>query len=118
MVGIELFRRDKNTLAFNAGETIFAEGDAGDRMYVIVEGEVNLMVHGLLLESLGPGGVFGEMALLGHEPRTATVSAYTNCKLAPIDARRFLFLVQETPYFALQMMRVMSDRLRRMDLRI
>lgn len=118
MVTTELFRRDEGAVAFAAGQTIFSEGEGGDVMYVVVEGGVNLSVHGTLVETLAPGGMFGEMALLGNESRAATAVAVSDCKLSPIDEKRFLFLIQQTPYFALQMMRVMADRLRRMDARL
>jgi CRP-like cAMP-binding protein len=118
MSGMELFRREENAIQFQEGTTIFSEGDTGDHMYVVVEGEVELFVRGTKVERLEPGGIFGEMALLGHEPRSATAVAGPGCKIAPIDEKRFLFLVQQTPYFAIQLMRVLADRLRRMDLRL
>jgi CRP-like cAMP-binding protein len=118
MITTEMFRRDENSLAFPAGQTIFREGENGDSMYVVVEGEVNLVVHGTLVETVPAGGMFGEMALLAKEPRTATAIAGTDCKLTPIDSKRFMYLIQQTPYFALQMMQVMADRLRRMDSRL
>lgn len=119
MVTTELFRRDEEAIAFATGTTIFKEGDAGDVMYVVVEGEVNLIVHGTLVETLKPGGMFGEMALLAKkEPRSASAVAATDCKLSPIDAKRFMFLIQQTPYFALQLMQVVADRLREMDKRL
>lgn len=118
MTGVELFRREENALQFQEGAKIFSEGDPGDQMYVVVEGEVELFVRGTQVERLEPGGLFGEMALLGNEPRSATAVAGPGCRIAPIDEKRFLFLVQQTPYFAIQMMRVLADRLRRMDLRL
>ena len=57
----------------------------------------------------------GEMALIDHGPRSATVTASTDCTLAEIDEKRFLFLVQQTPMFALSVMRLLSQRLRRMN---
>ncbi len=118
MISIDMFRHDDNAKPIAAGETIFHEGEPGDRMYVLVEGEVDLIVNGTPVESLSPGGVFGEMALLDAEPRTATATAKTDCKIVPIDQRRFKFLVQQTPNFALQLLRVIADRLRRMDQRL
>lgn len=118
MVSIDLFRRDENAQSFVAGQTIFREGDHGDSMYVLIEGQVDLMVHGTLVETLEPGGMFGEMALLDAAPRIATVIAKTDCKVVPINQKRFTFLVQQTPHFALQLMRVIADRLRRMDQRL
>ena len=53
------------------------------------------------------------MALIDHSPRSATARAQTDCKVALIDERRFMFLVQETPFFALRVMGVMANRLRR-----
>lgn len=118
MVTIDIFRNEADTLAIPAGQAIFNEGDSGNAMYVVVEGEVDLLVKGKLMEQLGPGGVLGEMALLDDVPRSASAIAKTACRLVEINEKRFKFLVQQTPNFALQLMRVIADRLRRMDDRI
>ena len=118
MVTIDLFRNEENTQLFAAGQKIFSEGEAGDMMYVVVEGQVDLLVKGKLVEEVGSGGVFGEMALIDTGTRSATAIAKTDCKLAPITEKRFQFLVQQTPKFALQLMRIIADRLRRMDSRL
>jgi len=118
MVTIDLFRNEQDTKSFVAGQEIFGEGQSGELMYVVVEGRVDLLVKGNLVEELGPGGALGEMALLDTEPRSATAIARTDCKLVAIDEKRFKFLVQQTPHFALQLMRVIADRLRRMDSRL
>ncbi len=55
------------------------------------------------------------MALIDHAPRTATAIAMSDCKLVPIPEKRFLFMVQQTPHFALQIMKVMAERLRKMN---
>lgn len=115
---IDLFRNTKDSTSFPAGQTIFQEGQAGDVMYVVVEGEVDILVHGTLLDSVGPGGLLGEMALIENKPRSATAVAKTDSKLVAVSEKRFTFLVQQTPHFALQVMRVMADRLRRMDMRV
>lgn len=65
------------------------------------------------LDSLGPGGVFGEMALIDKSPRTATVRARSDCRVVPIDEARFMNHVHRTPFFAIQVMRIMNERLRR-----
>jgi CRP-like cAMP-binding protein len=67
------------------------------------------------METLSGGGVFGEMALIDGSPRSATVRAKTDCEVAPINEKTFLFLVHETPFFAIAVMRTLADRLRRMD---
>lgn len=118
MIKLEMFRNEGRYDEFKDGRTIFREGDQGGPMYVVIEGSVTLSVRGRELERLGPGGIFGEMALLDSEPRSATAVATMDCRLAPVDHKRFTYMVQQTPHFALQIMRVMADRLRRMDQRL
>ncbi|HSB59988.1 MAG TPA: cyclic nucleotide-binding domain-containing protein [Methyloceanibacter sp.] len=100
---------------FAAGDVIFAEGDKGDAMYVVRNGEVTVERNGKVMETLGGGGIFGEMALIDGSSRSATVRAKTDCEVAPINEKSFLFLVHETPFFAVAVMRTLADRLRRMD---
>ena|SRR5262245_1940593 len=118
MLATRLFEHSTESKSVDAGTVIFNQGDARDVMYAVVEGQVDIVVHGKVVETVEPGGIFGEMALIGTEPRTATAIAKTNSKLVPVDERRFLFLIQQTPNFALHVMRVLSDRLRRMDERL
>jgi CRP/FNR family cyclic AMP-dependent transcriptional regulator len=113
-VTLELFRNERDVEQFAEGETIFREGDRGDSMYVVVDGTVLLKADGRIVETLGPGGVMGEMALIDQGPRAATAVAGSACRLARIPEKRFLYMVRETPYFALQIMRVMVDRMRRL----
>jgi len=111
---LNFLRNEGKVESFSAGETIFAEGQAGEVMYVVTSGEVDILLRGQSVETVGPGGIVGELALIDTSPRSATVVARTDCALAPIDARRFQRLVQDTPYFAIQVMQVLADRLRRM----
>jgi CRP/FNR family cyclic AMP-dependent transcriptional regulator len=98
---------------FAPGEVIFDEGDVGDKMYVIRSGEVVIEKAGKAIETLPPGGIFGEMALIDGSPRSATARAKSDCEVAPITEKSFLFLVHETPFFAIAVMRTLADRLRR-----
>jgi CRP-like cAMP-binding protein len=98
---------------FAPGELIFAEGDEGDRMFVVRTGEVEIERDGKVVETLGPGGIFGEMALIDGSPRAATARAKTACEVAPVTEKIFLFLVRETPDFAIAVMRRLAERLRR-----
>jgi len=100
---------------FAPGEAIFKEGDKGDKMYVIRSGEVAIERGGKVIEMLAPGGIFGEMALIDGSPRSATARAKTECEVAPITEKSFLFLVHETPFFAIAVMRTLADRLRRLN---
>ena len=107
-----LFKNADNLEHFAAGTTIFHKGDPGDYMYVVMEGEVDVIADGNYIRTLNPGDIFGEMSLIDDAPRSADTIARTNCVLAPVDERRFLFLVHETPMFALHMLGVMARRLR------
>ncbi|MEB3882728.1 cyclic nucleotide-binding domain-containing protein [Lyngbya sp. CCY1209] len=99
----------------SAGETIFEEGKPGDLMYGIIEGEVEFWVNGKSIETLKQGDVFGEGALVHRDgTRASTAVAKTDCVLATMDERRFLFAIEQTPLFALEVMRSFSDRLRRL----
>jgi CRP/FNR family transcriptional regulator, cyclic AMP receptor protein len=104
-------------VSFAPGDVIFAEGDKGDKMYVVRSGEVQIELNGHVIETLPPGGIFGEMALIDGSPRAATARAKTDCELAPITEKSFLFLVHETPFFAVSVMRALADRLRRSNTR-
>jgi CRP/FNR family transcriptional regulator, cyclic AMP receptor protein len=84
-------------------------------MFGIVEGEVEVRMRGGLIRKLGPDDTFGEMALIDSTPRSASALATSDVKLAVIDKRTFLFLVTETPMFALQVMSSIADRLRSHD---
>lgn len=114
----ELFRFETDILQIGAGEPVFKVGDPGDRMYVLMAGEADIVVGNIVVERAGPGALLGELALVDATPRTATVMAVTDCSLLPIDVKRFRFLVQETPNFALHVMKVIAERLRRMDRRL
>lgn len=110
-----LFGRETNVLALKSGETLFQKGDPARSMYVVLTGELRIGDGNAIYERLAEGGIVGEMALIDHGPRSATVTAWTDCTLAEIDEKRFLFLVQQTPMFALNVMRLLSQRLRRMN---
>jgi CRP-like cAMP-binding protein len=98
---------------FAPGDIIFSEGDKGDKMYVIRSGEVEIERDGKVVETLSSGGIFGEMALIDGSPRAATARAKTACEVAPVTEKSFLFLVHETPFFAIAVMRTLAERLRR-----
>ena len=103
--------------SFTSGQTIFQEGEPGDRLYIVAEGQVDIIADGQLLETVQPGGILGELALIDDKPRSATAIARTDCVLAPVSRQHFLTLVERTPLFALQVMRVMAERLRRANIR-
>lgn len=109
-----LFKKTEGVQEFKAGTTVFAEGAPGDLMYVVLDGELEIRAGGSLIEVARPGDVVGEMALIDTKARSATVVAKSDCRLVPINERRFLILVHQTPIFALLVMRTLAERLRRM----
>ena len=110
-----LLRPEVPTRNFARGDTIFREGERGDEFFVVVRGKVEIRTGDRQLETLGPNGIFGEMALIDDSPRSATVVALTHVTVAPIREEQFLFLVKHMPVFALKVMRVLAIRLRRQN---
>lgn len=110
---INIFKNAETTQNYAAGDVIFDAGDPADRFYVVREGTVTLAADGRVLEEVGPGGIFGELGLLEHVPRSATAVAATDCNVVALDERGFIFHVSQTPFFALTVMRVLAERLRR-----
>ncbi len=112
---INLFRNANDFKAYPAGTVIFQQGDPGDFMYVVKEGTVDLKLGDRVLETVEVGGVFGEMALIDNEARSASATAKTDCQLVPIDGKKFRFLIQQTPFFAQHVIRILAQRLRNMN---
>jgi CRP/FNR family cyclic AMP-dependent transcriptional regulator len=113
MVEINFFRTATNRQQLEPGEVLFSEGDEGHLMFAVIEGELELNYSGRLIDEVGPGGIVGEMALIDNELRSATAIAKTAASVVPVDTRQFMFLVQEHPTFAISVMKVMAERLRR-----
>lgn len=112
---LDMFRYSQSSKTFRSGETVFMEGEPGDTMYVVLEGHVEIRVGEKALEVAGPGTVIGEMALINLSTRSATAIAQDDCTLVPVDEEQFLSLVLRRPRFALNVMEIMANRLRRMD---
>jgi len=111
----ELFRHETDLLTLSPGQVLFKAGDQGDLMYVLMSGIAEISVKGRVVEFAEAGAIVGEMAMIDEGARSATVAAKTECKFLSIDRKRFNFLIQQTPNFALHMMRVIANRLRRTD---
>jgi CRP/FNR family transcriptional regulator, cyclic AMP receptor protein len=111
----ELFRQEADTLQLAPGDFLFREGDSDEKMYVLLEGEIEVFLGDFVLETAEPDMVIGEMALIDDGPRTANAVAKTACRLAEIDRRRFYFLIQQHPHFATHVMKTLADRLRDMN---
>lgn len=114
----ELFGYNGKRVTVPRGQTIFSTGDHGHVMYVVMTGVVDIFVGDEKVERAEVGSLLGEMALISDEPRTATAIAVTDCDLVTIDTQQFYSLVQQAPPFATKVMKVMADRLRRMNQRM
>jgi len=112
-----ILRHERDVRSFRQGETIFKEGESADCMFAVLEGAVAIELRGAVVDHVGPGEVFSEMALIDGQPRSATAVATADCSLAAINEKRFLRLVEQTPRFALQLMQVVTERLRRQSAR-
>lgn len=109
---LEIFTDTSDLEAYPAGTPIIEQGTTGETMYVVVEGEVNITLKGRELAIARPGEIVGEMSLLSAQPRSATVTALTDCRLAPIDQANFKTLLRNVPHFANFVMTLMASRLR------
>lgn len=103
---------------YRAGATILSEGQKGVRMYVVMEGRVNVQIGGRVIERLGPGGVFGEAALVDGATRLASAVAETDVELLPVTRAALVELVKFSPEFAEAMLTSLSERLRFLTARL
>ena len=112
---IKLFQKPPSPKTFLTGEVIFREGERGDVIYGIISGEVEILVDGKVVETILQGDIFGEGAIVHLDrQRESTALAKTDSLLAFLDREHFMFAVQQTPMFALEVMKSYSDRLRRL----
>jgi CRP-like cAMP-binding protein len=111
----DLFAHEPNPVRLAKGEALFRAGDAADGMFIVLEGALTVLAGDKVLENSGRGAILGEMALIDNAPRGATVVASEDSLLAKLDERRFRYLIQQNPFFATHVMKVLADRLRQMN---
>ena len=99
-------------VAVPAGRVVCREGDAGDEAYVVIEGHAAVTVSDRAIADVGPGGFFGEMAILDGGPRIATVTATEPMRLLVLSRREFYAVLAEVPYVAGHMLTAVGARLR------
>ena len=101
-------------LRLPAGAAVIREGEPGDAMFVLMQGELSVTVQGKSIDYLLPGSVLGEMAMLDSRSRSATAVAVTDVELVRFDRPRFLEMIRQRPEFAAHIMNIMSARTRRL----
>ena len=115
---IARFQDSPHRFALAAGKILFKEGEPGELMYVLLEGTVDVVIGGTVVESVAAGTVLGETAIIDGSPRSATAISTTPCLLTAVATAQFDALVSETPEFSRFVMQVLSGRLRRMNQRL
>ena len=100
------------TIEVHPGEVLFEKGDHAFAMYIVKSGRLEIVDAGTVFETVGPGQIVGEMAMIDDVPRGAAVRAKTECQLIAIDRDRFITMVERTPTFSIRVMRVLANRLR------
>ena len=111
----DLFSQPDDVVRLASGEVLFREGEPGDTTFVLLEGNMDIMVGDKVVETSRRGAIIGEMALIDQSPRGATAVASGPARLAKVDQRRFHFLIQQNPFFATHVMKALADRLRQMN---
>ena len=105
---------DAYQATYPAGHVLFKAGDPGNEMHILIEGEIEISKSDHILDRLTAGAIFGEMALVDSFPRSADAKALTDCKIVTIDEEMFGKLASKYPRFGVDVMRIMSTRIRRL----
>ncbi len=100
------------TVRHNKGTLLFKEGTAGALAYVVLEGRVAVSIQGNVVQRVGPGGIFGEMALVDQSTRAASAAAETDCALVAINRTVFVNLVKANPEFGAALLSAVAERVR------
>lgn len=115
---LQVLGRSADTVSVPAGTALVREGEIGREFFVLLSGEVSVVVGGTEVARLEQGQWFGELAIIDPAPRDATVTATTDCDLLVIDSRRFRPLMEEVPVLAHKIMVSLARRLRQADQRV
>jgi CRP-like cAMP-binding protein len=110
---LRIVARHAEAIHLPAGSVLFDEGDTGDAFYVVLEGTADVRLGtGRRLNSVGPGGWFGELALLDAAPRSASVVATSELEVAVLGARIFRTLLRELPTISERLLAALAGELR------
>lgn len=107
-----------NEITVDAGHVLVDQGDAGREAFVIIDGTATVKRNGRKVGALGPGDAIGELALLDHGPRTATVTADSELTALVLSAREFTGVIEEVPGLAHKLLGQLAQRVRDLDRQI
>ncbi|HTC30875.1 MAG TPA: cyclic nucleotide-binding domain-containing protein [Candidatus Acidoferrum sp.] len=112
MADLSMFAGSAEIRKYPAGHKLFSAGDAGDVMYVVLSGEVEIVINDKIVETVRSGGIFGEMALIDRRERSASARMKTTAEVAAINQEQFISLLATHPFFSIEVMHSMTERLR------
>ena len=116
VIDMRQFARSAGTnILVKAGNDVFHRGDAGACMYIVQSGVIEMVIGDKVVEVCGPNEAIGFMSMVDGAPRSSTARVKEACELSLIDARKFRFMVDEVPNFALYIMGAMARRIRGMS---
>ena len=112
---LERLARAGDEVDMKAGSLLADQGQTGREAFVILAGSVSVRRNGRKVATLGPGAIVGELSLLDHGPRTATVTCDTDCKVFVISQRHFLAVLDDVPTIGHKLMASLAGRIRELD---
>ncbi len=114
----DIFNNKEKSQHYEEGTVIFREGSEGEKMYIIIEGSVEINIGKKVVETLHSGNMFGEMAMIDNRRRSATATAKTNCRLVEMNQKEFNKMIEKEPLFAQYVLQILVTRLRNVNLLI
>ena len=102
-------------VTMTAGTLIVDQGQMGREAFVVLDGDVTVRRAGRKIVSLGAGAVVGELSLLDHGPRTASVTCDTDCTLFVLDQRHFRQVLEKNPQIAMKLLGTLAGHIRNLD---
>src|ERR687898_3390542 len=112
---LERIARSGDEITMTAGSLLVDQGQTGREAFVVLDGRVIVKRNGRKIATLEPGGIVGELSLLDHGPRTATVVCETDCTLFVIDQRHFRSVLEQHPSIAMKLLATLAANIRMMD---
>ncbi|MDO8391552.1 MAG: cyclic nucleotide-binding domain-containing protein [Actinomycetota bacterium] len=112
---LEKIAKASDEISMPAGSLIVDQGQTGREAFIVLEGSVSVKRNGKKVNALGPGTVVGELSLLDHGPRTATVVCETDCVLLLLDQRHFMGVLDDVPALSHKLLATLAGRIRELD---
>lgn len=112
---LEKIAKAGDTITLPAGQVIIDQGQTGREAFIIISGQATVRRNGKKITTVGAGAVLGELSLLDHGPRTATVTCDTDCEVIVIDQRHFSAVLSDVPALSQKLMAALAARIREFD---